>query len=289
MKGMNEMDKEYAGLEIYEMLIKKVFTWVGKSCKVCIVVWVIAAIGYFLFGFIAQPREAIHHASISNNLKQWGVVFKMYADENPGKKYPPLTQYNDLWVPDLSLLYPEYMDADIITDPRIHNTMSEEIFSEPPGEYDFDAKKWSYFMAQNYVYPGWVIQNTSDVEMIKKLRLGEYTYESVIEGNEHLRRLREGAERFLITDVNNPWAAGKAQSQIPLMIARPRPQISIHASRWWFNFKQKYLGYNPPLFVLVLYMDGHVEVTPLNDAPEHIKALAELFPEPIEDNQDNEN
>lgn len=62
-------------------------------------------------------------------------------------------------------------------------------------------------------------------------------------GGRTLHRLREGIERFLVTDINNPAAGAGAQSDIPLMWDHLTPQVrgSTHVN-----------GIN------VLYMDGHV-------------------------------
>lgn len=68
-------------------------------------------------------------------------------------------------------------------------------------------------------------------------------------------RLREGIDRFLITDINNPGATAKAQSEIYIMFDR----VSTNASR--FN--------HIPGGSNVLYMDGHVKFVryPSQDAP----------------------
>jgi len=63
------------------------------------------------------------------------------------------------------------------------------------------------------------------------------------EGNV-IYRLREGIERFLITDINNPAASAMAQSMVPVMWDHLTPQIagSTHV----------------PAGMNVLYLDGHV-------------------------------
>jgi prepilin-type processing-associated H-X9-DG protein len=65
--------------------------------------------------------------------------------------------------------------------------------------------------------------------------------------NDTVYRLREGIERFLITDINNPAASAKAQSTVPVMadLIGDGPGISV------FN--------HVPGGSNVLYMDGHVE------------------------------
>ena len=67
-------------------------------------------------------------------------------------------------------------------------------------------------------------------------------------GGPTVYRLREGIERFLITDINNPGAANAAQSQISVMSD-------------WVNTKVgTYMSFNHlPGGCNVLFMDGHVE------------------------------
>ncbi|HQB02021.1 MAG TPA: hypothetical protein PLY90_01885, partial [Candidatus Hydrogenedentes bacterium] len=57
-------------------------------------------------------------------------------------------------------------------------------------------------------------------------------------------RLREGIERFLITDINNPAASAQAQSTVYIMF----DQISTNPA----DFNHVPGGSN------ILYMDGHV-------------------------------
>ena len=69
------------------------------------------------------------------------------------------------------------------------------------------------------------------------------------------------------------------------MIARPGPE-RIYSNGCTRFLNKHFPDKSQPLFVPVLYLDGHVEGIPLEEAPDHIKALVELFPEPLED--DNE-
>ncbi|MBM3289838.1 MAG: DUF1559 domain-containing protein [Candidatus Hydrogenedentes bacterium] len=64
-------------------------------------------------------------------------------------------------------------------------------------------------------------------------------------GGDVFRRLREGLERFLITDINNPAASAVASSAVPLMWD--------HATTKVIDFSHVPGGGN------VLYLDGHVE------------------------------
>ena len=70
-------------------------------------------------------------------------------------------------------------------------------------------------------------------------------------------RLREGIERFMVTDINNPSGAAKAQSELPIFY----DTFSAEAD----NFNHVPGGGN------VLYMDGHVEFLryPAEEYPGH--------------------
>ena len=64
-------------------------------------------------------------------------------------------------------------------------------------------------------------------------------------GGNTLYRLREGIERFMITDINNPASSAISQSSVPVMWDHLTPQVkgSNHV----------------PAGMNVLYMDGHVQ------------------------------
>lgn len=64
-------------------------------------------------------------------------------------------------------------------------------------------------------------------------------------GNNTLYRLREGIERFLITDINNPAASAKAQSELFIMYDKTATRVEQ------FN--------HAPGGVNALFLDGHVE------------------------------
>jgi prepilin-type processing-associated H-X9-DG protein len=67
-------------------------------------------------------------------------------------------------------------------------------------------------------------------------------------GGSNILRLREGVERFLITDINNPGASSRAQSEIVVM----NDVISAGVNAGGASFNHVPGGTN------VLYMDGHV-------------------------------
>lgn len=66
-----------------------------------------------------------------------------------------------------------------------------------------------------------------------------------VAGGDTIFRLRQGVERFLITDINNPAASNRSSSELPLMWD--------HASTKVIDFSHVPGGGN------VLYVDGHVD------------------------------
>ena len=69
-------------------------------------------------------------------------------------------------------------------------------------------------------------------------------------GATSIYRLREGIERFFITDINNPAASALAQSEIPVMW----DQAWAPSGPWGWSYYNHIPGGSN-----VLYMDGHVE------------------------------
>jgi prepilin-type processing-associated H-X9-DG protein len=73
----------------------------------------------------------------------------------------------------------------------------------------------------------------------------DWRFDMPVDGVEGVLRLREGVERFLVTDVNNPAAGALAQSELAVM------WDALASGAAMFN--------HVPGGCNVLYMDGHVE------------------------------
>lgn len=128
-----------------------------------------------------------------------------------------------------------------------HGTCEWRCFDEFDQDFDLDETK------------SYCVESVNWQETYETLHFTSGTRELTSKGNGRshtIFRLREGIERFLITDINNPGATAKAQSEIPIVldsIAATNDTIEWVPDDALIAFNHAPGGCN------VAYMDGHVE------------------------------
>lgn len=295
--------------------------------ELMVVVAILSILAGILLPALSRARERARRASCQSNLRQWGIIFKLYADESVGHYWPraqagyfPQLDENGQVIgqlfgfelgPNVFSLYPNYL-----SDPRIFLCPSDpdvvehdQSMRDNNGQYCLSGigrrpKRFADEVVASYTYFSWVIDKygyeepgkpvSFIISVLEVLNLARFlpetadhfrgpsqviaAFNSLLDGmipyfvnndygnilsmtdqdilflpqyhglgnggGDRVYRIREGIERFLITDVDAPEEASKAQTTLPVMF----DHIAVTLNQ--FN--------HAPGGANVLYMDGHV-------------------------------
>jgi prepilin-type N-terminal cleavage/methylation domain-containing protein/prepilin-type processing-associated H-X9-DG protein len=291
--------------------------------ELLVVIAIIGILAAILLPALARARESARRASCANNLKQFGLIFKMYANEAKGGKLPEKTP---MWFWGLSAfkLYPEYMtDPNIMFCPSDSDSIGNWTKQTVPGAGSLkEAAKQAQdnqsgnclmfimSLSPSYIYFGYMLDNLRTCGILGNITYYDYLNQQATAprmpevygpfaapcdndfingqgafdwsddlsaGNppefqaqiasigldtQAIYRLREGIERFMITDINNPAASAKAQSDLFIM-------MDVYTSGYqgyWDSSNAWQVGQLAPVECNhlpggsnVLYLDGHVQ------------------------------
>ncbi len=313
--------------------------------ELLVVITIIGILAAILLPALARAREAARRSSCANNLKQMGIVFKLYSGESGG--ILPRVHGDQPWgaslpstclggevraslAPYMKSVYPEYLtDLKVLICPSDPDDDKENplgVVKDAPGQV-CPYKGYPSVPDAGYLYYGFALDKVSEKDptfdvgtfglpaalvsaqmayvmgclssypplfngalgdknpdndgLLDKDLTDTMVYGMLSSmasprgvpigngGGTTVYRLREGVERFMITDINNAGASALAQSTMPVMWDVVSATTTEKAQ---FN--------HIPGGANVLYMDGHVQFNKYpNEFPasKSFAALGSLF------------
>jgi len=247
--------------------------------ELLVVIGIIGILSAMLLPGLSRAREAARRTSCSNNLRQVGLALKMYANESNGL-FPTLARRTgptcDAPNPGILMfdglsMYPEYLsESRVLVCPSGADSVQQHRAGRwnradgPGGSREGGSTNPCLIDQLSYLYFSFIIRGpwleepgTRDFSPLFAEAFDRFfepedpavydqswAFTDEFGETHQVLRLREGAERFLIRDINNPSLTNISQSAIPILFDR----VDISAA----GFNHVPGGSN------VLYMDGHV-------------------------------
>jgi prepilin-type processing-associated H-X9-DG protein len=216
---------------------------------ILVAVAIIGILAAVLIPALAKARESARRSACANNLKQMGLITRMYANENKGR-FPTIDNVKGNLIFEGDQVYPEYLtDVGVLVCPS------------NPDDYSVRDTLAESISSKSYVYLGWAV--TSEREGLAALDAYRRASESELDmdlsvpegegnaGGSRILRLSEDIGRRIINvksfdstrrdrnESRDPVRAISGYSSIPIMWEWPSSHVPAGAN--------------------VLYLDGHVE------------------------------
>jgi len=178
-------------------------------------------------GAVGQPATDAGATSprtlCAANLKALSQVFHMYANEWNGR-YPPIDGRRGNLMVEGDALFPRYAQY-------LDGVHTFQCPAREPRDRMGLANVADAVTDEGYFYLGWVVTTEREglavLDAYGSLDMSERDGDLRVRkgqgnaGGNWVYRVREGIERFYITDINDPAASAKVQDRLPVMWERP--------------------------------------------------------------------